>query len=293
MKDFTLPIWISNYLNRNDNCEYPHSYNATDAAMLKKLVEKDHVFINFKNNYRNKTNFQYTDSLVSDCDNDHSNKEEDWITPEKIKAAFPDVSFVVYTSRHHMKWKGNKSPRPRYHVIFFIERITDPDDQHYKKTIGVGKYKGHPNILNLTSSKLKGDFGSQKTDIGAAVEFLTSVIKRRSTAFLLSDFITDKDFSKALTIANRKHDVVAVQVYDKRVAELPDVGLIKVRDAETGHEALIDTSSMRTRSRHAAWWNRQQAQMQEVFSHSGVDHVSVRTDHDYVAALMRLFRYRA
>lgn len=128
MKDFTLPIWISNYLNRNDNCEYPHSYNATDAAMLKKLVEKDHVFISFKNNYRNKTNFQHTDSLVSDCDNDHSDKEDDWITPEKIKAAFPDVSFVVYTSRHHMKWKGNKSPRPRYHVIFFIERITDPDE---------------------------------------------------------------------------------------------------------------------------------------------------------------------
>ena len=121
MKDFTLPIWTSNYLNRNDNCEYPHSYTATDAAMLKKLVEKDHVFISFKNNYRNKTNFQYTDSLVSDCDNDHSDKEDDWITPEKIKAAFPDVSFVVYTSRHHMKWKGNKSPRPRYHVIFFIE----------------------------------------------------------------------------------------------------------------------------------------------------------------------------
>ena len=102
MKDFTLPIWISNYLNRNDNCEYPHSNNATDAAMLKKLVEKDHVFISFKNNYRNKTNFQHTDSLVSDCDNDHSDKEDDWITPEKIKAAFPDVSFVVYTSRHHM-----------------------------------------------------------------------------------------------------------------------------------------------------------------------------------------------
>ena len=127
MKDFTLPIWTSNYLNRNDNCEYPHSYTATDAAMLKKLVEKDHVFISFKNNYRNKTNFQHTDSLVSDCDNDHSDKEDDWITPEKIKAAFPDVSFVVYTSRHHMKWKGNKSPIPRYHVIFFIERITDPD----------------------------------------------------------------------------------------------------------------------------------------------------------------------
>ena len=65
MKDFTLPIWISNYLNRNDNCEYPHSYTATDAAMLKKLVEKDHVFISFKNNYRNKTNFQHTDRGLS------------------------------------------------------------------------------------------------------------------------------------------------------------------------------------------------------------------------------------
>ncbi len=168
-------------------------------------------------------------------------------------------------------------------VIFFsdtIEKFIPPK-------------KGRRHILYIIRELLEFKPRSQKTDIGAAVEFLTSVIKRRSTAFLLSDFITDRDFSKALTIANRKHDVVAVQVYDKRVAELPDVGLIKVRDAETGHEALIDTSSMRTRSRHAAWWNRQQAQMQEVFSHSGVDHVSVRTDHDYVAALMRLFRYRA
>lgn len=168
-------------------------------------------------------------------------------------------------------------------VIFFsdtIEKFIPPK-------------KGRRHILYIIRELLEFKPRSQKTDIGAAVEFLTSVIKRRSTAFLLSDFITDKDFSKALTIANRKHDIVAVQVYDKRVAELPDVGLIKVRDAETGYEALIDTSSMRTRSRHAAWWNRQQAQMQEVFSHSGVDHVSVRTDHDYVAALMRLFRYRA
>lgn len=168
-------------------------------------------------------------------------------------------------------------------VIFFsdtIEKFIPPK-------------KGRKHILYIIRELLEFRPKSQRTDIGTAVEFLTSVIKRRSTSFLLSDFITDKDFSKALTIANRKHDVVAVQVYDRRVAELPDVGLMKVRDAETGYETLVDTSSKRTRSEHAAWWNRQQTHLHDVFTRCGVDNVSVRTDHDYVAALMRLFRYRA
>ena len=125
------------------------------------------------------------------------------------------------------------------------------------------------------------------------MEYLTSVIKRRCTAFLLSDFIDEKDFRQALTIANRKHDVVAVQVYDRRVAELPDVGLMQVHDAETGEEMLIDTSSKKVRNQHAAWWRGQQNRLRDTFTRSGVDNVSVRTDQDYVAALMGLFRQRS
>ena len=168
-------------------------------------------------------------------------------------------------------------------VIFFsdhIEKFIPPK-------------KGRKHILYIIRELLEFKPESNRTDVGQAVEYLTSVIKRRCTAFLLSDFIDEKDFRQALTIANRKHDVVAVQVYDRRVAELPDVGLMQVRDAETGEEMLIDTSSKKVRNLHAAWWKGQQNRLRDTFTRSGVDNVSVRTDQDYVAALMGLFRQRS
>ena len=133
MKNFNLSIWVSDHIGKPYECKYPHKFTATNEESLKKYVAKDHVFICFKNNYRSEENFQYADSLELDCDNDFSENEADWITPEKVKAAFPSVTFIVYTSRHHMKWKDSKSPRPRFHVIFFIERINDPDE--YKELI--------------------------------------------------------------------------------------------------------------------------------------------------------------
>jgi uncharacterized protein (DUF58 family) len=168
-------------------------------------------------------------------------------------------------------------------VIFFsdhIEKFIPPK-------------KGRKHILYIIRELLEFKPESNRTDVGQAVEYLTSVIKRRCTAFLLSDFIDEKDFRQPLTIANRKHDVVAVQVYDRRVAELPDVGLMQVRDAETGEEMLIDTSSKKVRNLHAAWWRGQQNRLRDTFTRSGVDNVSVRTDQDYVAALMGLFRQRS
>ena len=168
-------------------------------------------------------------------------------------------------------------------VIFFsdhIEKFIPPK-------------KGRKHILYIIRELLEFKPESTRTDVGQAVEYLTSVIKRRCTAFLLSDFIDEKDFRQPLTIANRKHDVVAVQVYDRRVAELPDVGLMQVRDAETREEMLIDTSSKKVRNLHAAWWKGQQNRLRDTFTRSGVDNVSVRTDQDYVAALMGLFRQRS
>ena len=168
-------------------------------------------------------------------------------------------------------------------VIFFsdhIEKFIPPK-------------KGRKHILYIIRELLEFKPESNRTDVGQAVEYLTSVIKRRCTAFLLSDFIDEKDFRQALTIANRKHDVVAVQVYDRRVSELPDVGLMQIHDAETGEEILVDTSSKKVRNLHAAWWRGQQNRLRDTFTRSGVDNVSVRTDQDYVAALMGLFRQRS
>ncbi|MBQ6800418.1 MAG: DUF58 domain-containing protein, partial [Bacteroidaceae bacterium] len=136
-------------------------------------------------------------------------------------------------------------------VVFFSDRI--------EKFIPPKKGKKH--ILYIIRELLDFKPESRRTDVKMAIEYLTNVLKKRCTAFILSDFIDATDFTSALTIANRKHDVVAIQVYDRRVAELPDVGMMKVRDAETGHEQYIDTSSKALRRAHREWWIDRQEQM--------------------------------
>lgn len=167
-------------------------------------------------------------------------------------------------------------------VIFFSDRI--------EKFIPPKKGKKH--ILYIIRELLDFKPESRRTDVKMAIEYLTNVLKKRCTAFILSDFIDKGDFSNALTIANRKHDVVAIQVYDRRVADLPDVGLMKVRDAETGHEQYIDTSSKALRRAHHEWWEERQEKMNAAFIRSRVDSVSIRTDEDYVKALLNLFAKR-
>ena len=131
-----------------------------------------------------------------------------------------------------------------------------------------------------------------RKNIRLALEYLTNVMKRRCTAFVLSDFIDQESFKNALTIANRKHDVVALQVYDRRVSDLPPVGLMRIKDAETGHEQWIDTSSKAVRRAHRDWWIQKQTELNDTFTKSNVDSVSGRTDQDYVKALLNLFAKR-
>ena len=133
MNIFTLPIWVSNFLGNEENCRYPHENTATDEDSIRECVSKDHVFIKFKNNYRSEANFIHTDVMVLDCDNTHSDDPDDWYTPEDMQYYFPTVQYITYTSRHHMKQKGRYSPRPRFHVIFFIERVTT--SKAYKELI--------------------------------------------------------------------------------------------------------------------------------------------------------------
>ena len=125
-----------------------------------------------------------------------------------------------------------------------------------------------------------------------ALEYMTRAIKRRCIAFVLSDFLDQHSFLQPLSIAAHKHDVVAIQVYDKRVAELPNIGLLKVHDAETGQEQVIDTSSKAVRDAQAKWWKQQSMRLKDTFSRSQVDAVSVRTDQDYVSVLRGLFANR-
>ena len=167
-------------------------------------------------------------------------------------------------------------------VIFFSDRIEK----------FIPPKKGRKHILYIIRELLDFKPESKRTDIKMAVEYLTNVIKKRCTTFMISDFIDENDFRNALTIANRKHDIVAMQVYDRRMAELPDVGLMKVRDAETGHEQWIDTSSRALRRAHNDWWIQRQGVLNETFTKSNVDSVSIRTDQDYVKSLLNLFAKR-
>ena len=167
-------------------------------------------------------------------------------------------------------------------VIFFSDRI-----EKY-----IPPKKGRKHILFIIREMLDFHPESRKTDVKMAVEFLTSVLKRRCTAFLMSDFYTKNEFENALTICNRKHDVGAVQVYDPRTEALPNSGLMKVLDAETGHEMYIDTSDKRLRNAHHAYWLNRQKMLKDIFTKSNVDNVSIATNQDYVKALMQLFAMR-
>ena len=167
-------------------------------------------------------------------------------------------------------------------AIFFSDRIEK----------FIPPQKGRKHILYMIRELLGFTPESSRTDIKVPLEFLTNALKKRCTAFLLSDFIAPHDYKNALTIANRKHDVVAIQVYDRRVAELPEIGLMKVRDAESGEEIYIDTSSPKVQKAQREWWQEQRSNIESIFTRSRVDSISVRTDQDYVKALIALFAQR-
>ena len=167
-------------------------------------------------------------------------------------------------------------------VVFFSDKI-----EKY-----IPPKKGRKHILYIIREMLDFHAESRRTNVAQAIEFLTGVSKRRCTAFLLSDFFDRQEFLQQLTIANRKHDVVAIQVYDKRACELPNVGLMKVVDSETGYEQYVDTGSKKLRESYKRYWLKQQADLKETFTKSNVDSVSIATDEDYVKSLMGLFKQR-
>ena len=167
-------------------------------------------------------------------------------------------------------------------VIFFSDRIEK----------FIPPKKGQKHILYIIRELLDFKPQSRHTSLSVVLQYLTQAMKRRCTAFVLSDFIDVKDFTTPLTVANRKHDVVAIQVYDRRVAELPNVGLMKVFDAESLHEMYLDTGSSYVRKAHARWWKEQSGRLEQIFKKCNVDNISIRTDQDYVSSLKMLFSKR-
>lgn len=168
-------------------------------------------------------------------------------------------------------------------VIFFTDKVEK----------FIPPQKGRKHILYIIRELINFEPQSQKTDIKVPLEFLTNAIKKRCTAFMISDFIDSNDYRNAMTIANRKHDLVAIQVYDRRLAQMPKIGLVKFRDAETGEEMYVDTSSAKVQAHQREWWKAQVARLNDIFNKSRVDSVSISTEQDYVKALLNLFAKRS
>jgi Uncharacterized conserved protein (some members contain a von Willebrand factor type A (vWA) domain) len=167
-------------------------------------------------------------------------------------------------------------------VIFFSDRI-----EKY-----IPPQKGRRHVLAIISELINFKPVERGTDISNVLEYITNAQKKRCTTFLISDFVDKGNFQNALTIANTKHDIVAIQVYDPREMELPPVGLIKMKDAESGNEIWVDASSKKTRQCYADWWRSNQQKATDSFNKSRVDMVSIATNQDFVPALLGLFKKR-
>ena len=151
--------------------------------------------------------------------------------------------------------------------------------------------KGTSHILRIIRELIDFKAQNRETNIAEALRYLTNVIKKRCTAFVLSDFL-DKGFDDAIKIANKKHDLIAVHISDERETEIPDVGLVRFRNAENGQQMWVDTSDRRTRENYRKWHLKQEAMMNDIFLRSGVDVAKIRTGQDYVKPLVNLFKKR-
>ena len=158
--------------------------------------------------------------------------------------------------------------------------------------------KGRKHILRIIRELIEFTPKSNMTNISESLKYLTNAIKKRCTAFIISDFY-DQDtetyrmnYEESLRIANNKHDVIGLQIYDKRETELPSVGLIKMRDAETGEYVWVDSSSRKIRKAFHEWSNTTSQNIKTTFSQAGVDYTSIATDEDYVKPLISLFKRR-
>ena len=173
-------------------------------------------------------------------------------------------------------------------VIFFSD--------HIEKFIPAKKGKTH--VLHIIRELLSFEPQTSGTDIAGALQYFTNAQKRRCTAFLISDCISDwwrsktaaQDMEKAVMITANRHDINVIQIYDRRDAELPNVGLLKVKDAETGQRIWIDTAVKSVRDNYAAAWKNQQSALATLLTKTGTNSITIRTDEDYVKALMQLFR---
>jgi uncharacterized protein (DUF58 family) len=166
-------------------------------------------------------------------------------------------------------------------VIFFSDKVEK----------FIPPQKGRIHILRIIRELLDFKSESSRTSLDEPLRFLTNAIKKRCTAFIISDFLVP-DFEEAMRIASNKHDIVALKVFDQVEQAIPDIGLVKVADSESGLEKWIDTSSVATREAYRKWWISHMELIKNIFKRCAVDSAELRTDQDYVKPLIKLFESR-
>jgi len=166
-------------------------------------------------------------------------------------------------------------------VIFFSDKV--------EKFIPPKKGKSH--ILRIIRELIAFEPENKGTDIGEALRYFNNVIKKRAVCFVISDFMND-NFEAPLKIANKKHDVVTIRINDKREEELPDIGLVQMKDAETGEVKWIDTANKLIRENYQKNYLRNMEEVNQLFKNSGVDTIQLRTDMDYIKPLIQFFKRR-
>lgn len=164
-------------------------------------------------------------------------------------------------------------------VIFFSDKV-----EKY-----IPPQKGRKHILYIIRELLTFTPQGKKTDISEALEFMMKIQRRQCAAFVISDFIDRHDLTDKLKIAGHRYDLNAIEVYDIRMKELPDIGIVEFRDAETGHIEYVDTSSKRVRNQHRSAWQEREHTLRLQFTKAGVRNVAIPTDGNYVKKLMQLF----
>ena len=156
--------------------------------------------------------------------------------------------------------------------------------------------KGRAHVLMIIKELISFMPENNGTDISEGLRYLTNILKKRSTAFVLSDFMDTADgharFEDALKIASGKHDMVGIRVYDRREQQLPDVGILELKDAETGEKVWVDTASRAVRDAYARNWEQTSALIDSSLKRCRVDNVKIATGEDYVTSLMKLFKRR-
>ncbi len=151
--------------------------------------------------------------------------------------------------------------------------------------------KGRTHILRIIRELIDFNPQHRTTNISEALIYLRNIIKKRSIVFVISDFI-DQGFEDPLKIVNKKHDVVAITIYDQRESELPKIGLLNLYDAETGKYQLVDTSNPKVLNIYKNWYNKKEENLKQIFRRCGVDFIKIRTDESYIQPLMNFFRIR-